>query len=165
MHGVKDACLPLCFANVDITPRMAIVRECKNLMQTIIECINNNTGTFQSIPCLDQIIFIACYSVLEIYSDMIPIFCLATTQTSPQNSTTPGIDQDNKSQIVQGAIGTGVVLMMVVLSVGFMIRKKKILKRKDDSKNEESKNHIIIVVDELSIIIFVKFSIFKYSNL
>ena len=90
---------------------------------------------------------------------MIPIFCLAATQTSPQKSTTPGIDQDKNSQIVQGAIGTGVVLMMAVLSVGFMIRKKKMSKRKDDSKNEEGKNHLIIVVGEL-----FKFSIFKNSK-
>ena len=93
---------------------------------------------------------------------MIPIFSLAATQTSPENSTTPGIDQDNKSQIVQGAIGTGVVLMMVVLSVGFMIRKKKISKRKDDSKNEEGRNNLIIVVAELSILFS---SNFLYSNI
>ena len=79
---------------------------------------------------------------------------LVTLQTATtefhENSTTPGIDQDKKSQIVQGAIGTGVVLIMVVLSVGFMIRKKKLSKHKDDSKNEEGTNYIIIVVGELS---------------
>lgn len=45
-HGVMNACLPLCDANVYIKPRNNIVRECKNLMQTIFECINNNTGIF-----------------------------------------------------------------------------------------------------------------------
>ena len=95
----------------------------------------------------------------------IEIFYLVATHTAPQKSTTPGLDRDKKSQIVQGTIGTGVVLMMVVLSFGFMIRKKKISKRKDDSKNEEGTNYIIIVVGELTTLIIFKFSIFKYSNL
>ena len=62
---------------------------------------------------------------------------IASTHATRINNTSLVIISSGKSKIVQGTLGVSVVMVIILVSVGFVIRKKRRETRKDALKDEE----------------------------
>ena len=62
---------------------------------------------------------------------------IASTHATRINNTSPVSISSRKSKIVEGTLGVSVVMVIVLVAVGFVIRKKKRETRKDALKDEE----------------------------
>ena len=70
--------------------------------------------------------------------------------------------QNNVSRSLESSIGVGAVIAIVLISVGFLIRKRKISKRKEERNNEEG-TYINIFFKCINNSFLLNFVI-KYSN-
>ena len=62
---------------------------------------------------------------------------IASTHATRINNISPVTNSSRKSKVVEGTLGVSVVMVIVLVAVGFVIRKKQRETRKDALKDEE----------------------------